>query len=340
MAVEWQSLASLAKATAALPKEAFAERFGGPFLLELEPEAGESEVDPGATRVFDAAVLQGDEPPPSLQKSLILYLEGTGFVVGREEGSDVQIRQTTASEKHCRFDCFGSIWAIKDENSTNGTFVNGRRLKPNEQSPLKFGTKIGLGSAQFLFLSTDDAFELIQDLSREPRIRPRSLGKYRSEFKDLGEASAVQEKFRGPFLVIQAPKGRDPSAAGKEVDSNTITLSEEDLKKSVDQSVTDAIFDLSNHSLVRIGRATVTQIHLPLGAISNLHAALIRGDDGTWVVQDLGAKNGTHLWGDRLPPQGCREIESGTELTLGNIKAIFFMTEDLLTYALHRDTLV
>jgi len=339
MAVQWQSLAQLAKDNAALPKEVFAERHGGPFLLELEPEEGE-DLDGGSTRAFDISAVQNGEPPPSLQKSQIIYLDGQGFAIGREATCEIQINRDTISELHCRFDCFGSIWAIKDEGSTNGTWVNGRQLKPNEQSPLKFGTKIRLGSSQFLFLSSDAAFELIQDLSREPRIRPRSLGKYRSEFKELGEASAVEEKFRGPFLVIQAPKGRDPSASAKGVDSNTITLSEEDLKKSVNKNVTDAIFDLSNHNLVRIGRATVTQIHLPLGAISNLHAALIRGDDGTWTLQDLGAKNGTHLWGERLPPQGCKVIESGSELTLGNIKAIFFYTEDLLTYALHRDTLV
>ena len=82
----------------------------------------------------------------------------------------------------------------------------------------------------------------------------------------------------------------------------------------------------------------MTQIHLPLGAISNLHAALVRGDNGSWSVQDLGAKNGTFLWGDRL--NGKADLESGTELTFGNIKSIFFSTEDLLTYALHRDTLV
>ena len=117
----------------------------------------------------------------------------------------------------------------------------------------------------------------------------------------------------------------------------TITLSLEELKKGVSKNVTDAVFDLSNHSLVRVGRATVTQIHLPLKAISTLQAALIREEDG-WYIQDLGAKNGTYLWGKRLEDR--EKLDSGTEITLGNIKSIFFSTEDLLTYALHRDTLV
>jgi len=98
------------------------------------------------------------------------------------------------------------------------------------------------------------------------------------------------------------------------------------------------VFDLSKHNIVRIGRATVTQIHLPIGAISSLHAALVRNGDVGWYVQDLGAKNGTYLWGEKLEDK--KEVESGTEITFGNIKSIFFNTEDLLTYALHRDTLV
>jgi pSer/pThr/pTyr-binding forkhead associated (FHA) protein len=336
---EWQSLASLAKSCAALPKEAFAERYAGPFLLELNPEAGEP-VAGGETRVFSAT----DVPPglgPSLEKSQIFYMgELEGLALGRSDSCEIVCQDSTISDLHCRFDSFGSIWAIKDEASRNGTFVNGRKLNSNEQSPLKFGTKIMSGSAQFLFLSSEDTYDLVQDMSREPRIRPRSLGKYRSEFRELGEADKVQEGFPGPFLVVQAPSGRNAGAKSRTVDNNTIALSEEELKKSINKSVTDAIFDLSKHNLVRIGRATVTQIHLPLGAVSNLHAALVRKDDGTWNVQDLGAKNGTYVWGDRLPPQGCRTLESGTEIMLGNIKSIFFYTEDLLTYATHRDTLV
>ena len=83
MAVQWQSLAQLAKDNAALPKEVFAERHGGPFLLELEPEEGE-DLDGGSTRAFDISAVQNGEPPPSLQKSQIIYLDGQGFAIGRE----------------------------------------------------------------------------------------------------------------------------------------------------------------------------------------------------------------------------------------------------------------
>ena len=180
-------------------------------------------------------------------------------------------------------------------------------------------------------IGPEDCFDLLQELTREPRIRPRSLGKYRAEFNSLGSAGEVEKHYPGPFLVIQAPKGRSPvPGGGGPVSSNTVTLSQQELKANVNKNVADAVFNLANHALVRIGRASVSQIHLPLGAISNLHAALVC-EDGTWFVQDLGAKNGTYVWGERL--EGRKELESGMEITLGNIKSNFFNLQDFITYA-------
>ncbi len=329
VAMEWQTLADLSRG-AALPVESFRATYGGPFLLELNPEGG---VATGETRAFDPEKLRGDMSP-SLKESLILsFASGaTSLTLGRGEGCQLRVAHASVSDRHCTFERVGPIWSIKDAGSKNGTFLNGRQLGPDEQSPLKFGTKLMAGEAQFLFLGPDDCYELLQELCKEPRIRPRSIGKFRADFKAAGTAEKILEQFPGPFLVVQAPtSGGD---AGGPVSTNTVTLSREELSKKNDRNVADAVFDLSRHTLVRIGRATVTQIHIPLGAISNLHAAFVREGD-KWFVQDLGAKNGTYLWGERL--DGRRELESGTEVVLGNIKSIFFSTEDFVTYAGNRD---
>jgi pSer/pThr/pTyr-binding forkhead associated (FHA) protein len=328
--LEWQTLADLAKG-AALPPEIFKAQFGGPFLLEINPE--QAQVASGETRGFDPGKV-GEVAGPSLQSSQILNLgQGGQLVIGRGEGSNLRVRHPSVSDRHAMLERIGPLWAIKDAGSKNGTYLNGKRLGPDEQLPLKFGTKLMMGEAQFLFLGPDDCYELLQELIKEPRIRPRSIAKFRADFKAAGTPEKILEDFPGPFLVVQAPAGRDAEA---NVSSNTITLSREELAKTVNRNVADAIFDLSRHNLVRIGRATVTQIHLPLGAISNLHAALVREADH-WVLQDLGAKNGTYIWGDKV--EGRRPLESGSEITLGNIKSIFFNTPDFVTYASQRDTL-
>ncbi len=336
LGMQWQTLGELAKGYAALPRKKFEAQFLAPFLLEVDSEAGTLESESGVTRAYDPDLAK-QEFAPTLTKSRILnFGDGEQFLVGRKSGHAIQALHETISDTHCVFERIGSMWSIRDVDSKNGTYVTGQKLAPNEQLPLKFGSKVMLGEKQFLFLGPDDCFDLLQDLSKEPRIRPRSLGKYRTEFKNAGSPDEIRAEFPGPFLVVQAPKGREASASGP-VSSNTITLSAEELKKGVNKNVADAIFNLSNHTLVRVGRATVTQIHLPLGAISNLHAAFVRDGD-QWFVQDLGAKNGTFVWGDRV--EGRKELESGSEVTLGNIKSIFFNVEDLITYATHRDSLV
>lgn len=348
--MEWQTLSDLTKDCGALSKAAFQERYPSPFLLELNPAEGSMDperdkanpglaaVDGSATLEINPAAAKKKEYSPSLDTSRVVHFgDVTKFEAGRIADAELTVHHRTVSKSHARFEAFGTIWSIADLGSTNGTFINGRQLKANQQSPLKFGTKLVLGEAQFLFLSSEGAHELVQSLSKEPRIRPRSLAKYRAEFKRLGDVGAIKGEFPGPFLVVQAPSGRDAAGPSAGVDGNTITLSEEELKKGIDKNVTDAVFDLSKHTLVRIGRASVTQIHLPLRAISTLQAAIVRGEEH-WSVQDLGAKNGTYLWGKKLEAQ--EKLESGAEILLGNIKSMFFHTEEMVTYALHRDSLV
>jgi len=62
-----------------------------------------------------------------------------------------------------------------------------------------------------------------------------------------------------------------------------------------------------------IGRIHDSDIHLPSPAVSRRHAEIRREDDGTWVVEDLGSRNGTRV--------GEQQI-SRHELKVGDVIAI------------------
>ncbi|MCX7773505.1 MAG: FHA domain-containing protein [Clostridia bacterium] len=81
-----------------------------------------------------------------------VYLLTTDISIGRSPNNGISLDDTFLSGIHaCFIDKRGSFW-LRDNESTNGTFVNGKKLgkKPVK---LKNGDKIHLGRIDFLFVS-------------------------------------------------------------------------------------------------------------------------------------------------------------------------------------------
>jgi predicted component of type VI protein secretion system len=69
-------------------------------------------------------------------------------LVGRAETSvkcDVPIAHGTTSTRHAAISCNNGNVSINDMKSTNGTYVNGRRIDPNVPTPINDGDKIRFG---------------------------------------------------------------------------------------------------------------------------------------------------------------------------------------------------
>lgn len=63
------------------------------------------------------------------------------FRIGRREDLELCIPHMLVSALHAEFIQVGMVLFIRDLNSTNGTFVNGRRLM-NRDVPLKVGDRV------------------------------------------------------------------------------------------------------------------------------------------------------------------------------------------------------
>ena len=70
--------------------------------------------------------------------------------IGRANDADIIIDDPFISSKHALIEKRGSKMVIRDLNSTNGTFVNGKRVKKTIR--LKDNDKIVLGKRNFTFL--------------------------------------------------------------------------------------------------------------------------------------------------------------------------------------------
>jgi hypothetical protein len=77
-------------------------------------------------------------------------------MIGREPINDIALNEPEISRRHARIDFDGSHYTLEDLGSTNGTYLNGRRL--TEPTPLKNGDVIEFGeSISFTFQMGDDA---------------------------------------------------------------------------------------------------------------------------------------------------------------------------------------
>ena len=62
------------------------------------------------------------------QEQQTFPLDKPSIVVGRDASCDIQIDNLGISRNHCQFLRRGSAYVVQDMNSSNGTFVNGKRI--------------------------------------------------------------------------------------------------------------------------------------------------------------------------------------------------------------------
>jgi pSer/pThr/pTyr-binding forkhead associated (FHA) protein len=79
---------------------------------------------------------------------LELPLTGESLTIGRSSESALVIRDDYTSSHHARLVLRGDTWTIEDLDSTNGTFVNGKRVTGSAVT-LSLGTPIKVGATTF-----------------------------------------------------------------------------------------------------------------------------------------------------------------------------------------------
>ncbi|MFO0685964.1 MAG: GGDEF domain-containing protein [Sandaracinus sp.] len=122
--------------------------------------------------------------------SMIVIGEGQDFVLGRTTEASYAIDDDSLSRRHARFFRLAGKYAIEDLKSTNGTFVDGRRL--SEPSFLEPGASIQLGKDIVLrFELQDDAVIEEQKRLYEATVRDKLTGVYNRHHLDERLAAEV-----------------------------------------------------------------------------------------------------------------------------------------------------
>ena len=77
------------------------------------------------------------------------------ITIGTATGNDLILNEPTASRRHAALERrWGGRWRVVDLGSTNGTYLNGRRVI--SPSPLERGDELRFGNARFGFVAPGD----------------------------------------------------------------------------------------------------------------------------------------------------------------------------------------
>jgi pSer/pThr/pTyr-binding forkhead associated (FHA) protein len=89
------------------------------------------------------------------QQGIFLLLGKKTTVIGRDEALQLQLEDERVSRKHCqfRFDPADNQYRVLDMQSTNGTYVNGKRV-PGE-TILSDGDEVQVGDTKVVFALED-----------------------------------------------------------------------------------------------------------------------------------------------------------------------------------------
>ncbi len=74
---------------------------------------------------------------------------GSGAMMGRSDGAEIRVEDPFASSAHARIFTRGDFMQVEDMGSTNGTYLNGRKLRTPER--LKLGDVIRIGDSEYRY---------------------------------------------------------------------------------------------------------------------------------------------------------------------------------------------
>lgn len=80
-----------------------------------------------------------------IDKTLDLVTAKTNIIVGRSPKSDIVIPHDSISRNHCRIEVEKGIFYITDLGSSNGTFLDGQKIAPEQRTPFLTSSQLTLG---------------------------------------------------------------------------------------------------------------------------------------------------------------------------------------------------
>jgi len=280
----------------------------GPALIEIPTQDPTGRLSGTAERAsttarttnFDENVLLDLRRARMDRESRAWFLE-SGATVGRSSSCTVHLDgEEGVSKEHARFDLREGAWHLVDLGSTNGTFVERRRVEPSGLL-LEGVSAVQTGSRRFAFVPVDDLLALLTPVATCEAIQ---LERLRFELEAFGSRRFLL-RHAGHYLVLTH---RDEAGAPREA------------------------FPLLPPGPLTLGRTSQADLTVKRGSVSKWHAKL-SFDGESWSIQDTGSSNGTVVNGRRLEKDALARLNAYDALSFGpSVNAAFLTGRGLLEF--------
>ena len=326
-------------------------RTQGMEAIEAPPPAIDGADSGGDTRVEDAFVASDFSPANEPET------DAPTLRIGFARDNDLVVPVPQVSSHHAELVQTGDGYRIRDLHSTNGTFVNGRRI---QDAPLEVGDRIGLGSYELVFdreladriealeagdetgdrrttvVGRDEECDIVLDAPQISRrhLRLKPTGDSRWRLEDLGSANGTFVNDRHHEVDEAYVTDDDVLFLG----SYRFPLNRVNEFLHTDEPTRSAgLLELpDDRSFVTFGRGADNDVVIDAPQISRYHARLFQTPEGVFV-EDLASANGTFVEGERIDRA---RIESGQTFSLGSYALRLDLDEGIVQKSYRGDILL
>ncbi|MEV7958938.1 FHA domain-containing protein, partial [Streptomyces sp. NPDC088141] len=231
------------------------------------------------------------------------------YTLGRDPQGDLTIDDARVSWRHATISWGGRSWFIEDHGSTNGTYVQGRRIQQLE---------IGPGSAVHLGNATDGPRLSIGAAAGAPQAPVQQSQQGGAGWP--GQQAPVPQQHQPQQGWQQAPQGQpqqpqqpqQPHVPQQQGRANTPGAGGPGGVAGApsvygDRSPT-TFHQFALGRVMRIGRALENELVVSDLQVSRHHAEFHATPDGRFEIRDLGSHNGTYVNGQPLSKSGSAFI--------------------------------
>ncbi|MEU0061674.1 FHA domain-containing protein, partial [Streptomyces sp. NPDC006334] len=228
------------------------------------------------------------------------------YTLGRDPQGDIVLDDARVSWRHATVSFNGRGWVLEDHGSTNGTYVQGRRVQQVDIGP---GSAVHLGNAT-------DGPRLNLSGAAEPVAQPQQQP-YAAQSANAGWSQPAPPQPQADWQQPQQPQQPAPHVPQQPGPSESYVSKEAGDGAGAppvygDRSPT-TFHQFSFGRVMRIGRALENDLVVSDLQVSRNHAEFHSTPDGRMEIRDLGSHNGTYVNGQPIA-KGASQLLGPTDV--------------------------